>query len=794
MTRRPRSRPPLAVIALSVLIAACSHDPLSELREDAPAVAEAIERSRETNPDAWKRKVILLAFDACDPDLVDHYIRAGKLPNFARLRREGTHGVLGSLEPVLSPVVWTTVSTGMAPERHGILDFVTQTPRGVVPVSSRLRQADTMWELMGSAGENVGVVAWLVSWPADPVNGYLVSDREGLLAFEGDRFEQGSSRELSSHPPELIDGLAQDRVTIDDLPLDRMRAFVDVTETEWADAYTTTFKDPRNLLGALRLIMSDAETFRRAGTRLRREEETRFFAAYSNAMDSLSHYFMRYAPPKMPEISTEDYLKYKDVLEANYRWHDRLLGEYLALGDEYTTVVVVSDHGFKHGEYRLPQPSHFLAKTGAQWHRFYGVFYAWGYGVKPQHRVTGATVFDIAPTVLASMGYPVPDDMPGKVLEDVFEGGLPHETVPTWFGERRRKALAADSARDTNEEGLGVTAIEREEMARLAALGYIQGDHSDPASTTLNLANRLLSLGRVPRAIEELEKLLTTSEGAGRPRVLMSLASAHLMLAGGLKERAQDDDLEKSAEHHEKAKILIAELEQIVQDPLDVLPLHGKLAQYEGRLEDAERLARELVTHRGWAYNVHNVLALVLRARMNAAKEAGDLEAALRYRIQAIEATRAALRLEPRQWYALNQIAELLLGLPGDNETLKENADEALEHLSVAIELLPGSPKAWNNRSIAEMRIGIWLRRKRDDEAAEASLESAFASSERALEERPDYALGWANQAYILWQLGRLPEARDAALEARRIKPDYSFNVRFETALGVAGTPLPPAE
>jgi arylsulfatase A-like enzyme len=96
---------------------------------------------------------------------------------------------------------------------------------------------------------------------------------------------------------------------------------------------------------------------------------------------------------------------------------------------------VVSDHGFKSGDIRMAESSDFHAKTGAQWHRQYGVFYAWGNGVKRGASVGGASVYDITPTVLASMGYPVSEEMrrgrgvdPARVLEEAFEGGLPFET------------------------------------------------------------------------------------------------------------------------------------------------------------------------------------------------------------------------------------------------------------------------------------------------------------------------------------------------------------------------------
>src|SRR5262245_10302880 len=81
----------------------------------APEVAPALERSRAANPAAWERRVILLGFDSCDGDLVDELIRRGKLPNFARLRREGAYGLLESTQPLLSPIIWTSIATGMPP-------------------------------------------------------------------------------------------------------------------------------------------------------------------------------------------------------------------------------------------------------------------------------------------------------------------------------------------------------------------------------------------------------------------------------------------------------------------------------------------------------------------------------------------------------------------------------------------------------------------------------------------------------------------------------------------------------
>ena len=74
-------------------------------------------------------RVIVLGLDGVDPDTVDLLLSEGKLPNFARLRREGAYGRLASSEPMLSPILWTTIATGKSPAEHGITHFVATNPK-----------------------------------------------------------------------------------------------------------------------------------------------------------------------------------------------------------------------------------------------------------------------------------------------------------------------------------------------------------------------------------------------------------------------------------------------------------------------------------------------------------------------------------------------------------------------------------------------------------------------------------------------------------------------------------------
>lgn len=767
----------LALLLVLLLLSACSSDDEDTLPEP---VQKAIARAEQADPRAAQRKVLVLGFDACDPELVDDLIRRGKLPNFARLRREGAFGPLRSITPLLSPVVWTTIATGMPPERHGVLDFVTQVPgpNGTptqVPVSSKVRQADTFWELVARTGDPVSVVGWLVTFPADPLpDSTIVTDRVGQLAFEYGKARATDEPGLT-YPDELLTEIRKHKVTIDDLTVDDVRPFANVTEDEYAEAYADTFS-ARNLLGNLRLTVATAETFRNVGLDLHRTRDPRLTAVYFEAMDALKHYFMPYAPPRMDHIDEETFERFQSAIEANYVWHDRVLGEFMDQCDEHTTLVLVSDHGFKSGEFRLTESSLFHERSGARWHREYGVIFLWGDGVKPGTRLKGASVYDVAPTILGSMALPVPEDMAGRVLTEAFDPPLHVETVPTWFGDQRRRRLVEEEL-GAEDDG-GPTAADEETMQRLQSLGYVGGDRSDPSSTGLNLGGRFLATGRLRQALEAFETVRDEAQAEGRPpppAVWLQLAHTHLRLG----------NLEEARANVERA---------FESGPPDIGPflMRARIATAEDDLDAAQRDLEAAIALGKRQPAPFLALSDVFELRMQQARDAGDAAAAEGYRRAAVESLSRALQLEPRGFTALKDSARLLLE-SRDPRHLAANAQEALQLLDRALELLPTSPDALNNRTIALLRLGMNHQGSGRGREANAALEEALASADRALEARPDYAKAFANKAYVLWTLGRLREAHEAAVAARRVEADYRFDARFTSELERAGLPLPEA-
>ena len=85
------------------------------------------------------RRLIIVGFDGQDPKLTDRFMAEGKLPNFQRLAAEGCYHPLQSTFPSVSPVAWSSFSTGTHPAKHNIYDFLEPDRRTYLPMLSSTR-------------------------------------------------------------------------------------------------------------------------------------------------------------------------------------------------------------------------------------------------------------------------------------------------------------------------------------------------------------------------------------------------------------------------------------------------------------------------------------------------------------------------------------------------------------------------------------------------------------------------------------------------------------------------------
>jgi predicted AlkP superfamily phosphohydrolase/phosphomutase len=103
--------------------------------------------------------------------------------------------------------------------------------------------------------------------------------------------------------------------------------------------------------------------------------------------------------------------------------------------------------------------AHYPVTSGT--HRPEGVLMVSGTGVRPGPLARPAELIDLAPTILATAGLPVPEDMDGRVLTEVFTDPPAIRLAPAL----ERKAVAPDEL-SAAEEG--------QVLERLRALGYME--------------------------------------------------------------------------------------------------------------------------------------------------------------------------------------------------------------------------------------------------------------------------------------------------------------------------------
>jgi predicted AlkP superfamily phosphohydrolase/phosphomutase len=93
----------------------------------------------QTAPRARIRRLIVVGFDGQDPKLTDRYMKEGELPNFSHLAQTGSYRRLRTTFPSVSPVAWSSFSTGTHPARHNIFDFLDRDLRTYLPLLSSTR-------------------------------------------------------------------------------------------------------------------------------------------------------------------------------------------------------------------------------------------------------------------------------------------------------------------------------------------------------------------------------------------------------------------------------------------------------------------------------------------------------------------------------------------------------------------------------------------------------------------------------------------------------------------------------
>ena len=88
---------------------------------------------RAKPPKASIQRLVIVGLDGQDPRITDKLMAEGKLPNFQKLARSGAYARILTTYPALSPVAWSSFSTGTNPAKHNIFDFLDRDLRTYLP-------------------------------------------------------------------------------------------------------------------------------------------------------------------------------------------------------------------------------------------------------------------------------------------------------------------------------------------------------------------------------------------------------------------------------------------------------------------------------------------------------------------------------------------------------------------------------------------------------------------------------------------------------------------------------------
>ena len=89
--------------------------------------------NRKKRTKAHIKRFIVVGLDGQEPSITDRLLKEGKLPNFKKLAEIGDYQRLRTVYPALSPVAWSSFSTGTNPGGHNIFDFVERDRKTYLP-------------------------------------------------------------------------------------------------------------------------------------------------------------------------------------------------------------------------------------------------------------------------------------------------------------------------------------------------------------------------------------------------------------------------------------------------------------------------------------------------------------------------------------------------------------------------------------------------------------------------------------------------------------------------------------
>lgn len=421
------------------------------------------------------KRLLLVGVEAADWNLIHPLMDEALLPHWNQMVESGASGRLLCTAPMIPAAQWASLATGKRPWQHGVCHSreIADDGRNSRPVTAASRRSPALWEILVNQGKRCVTVGW-PGTHGEKIQGVTVVSDAYPAPTAGPGVTPWPPPPAGTYWPENLG-----------VTLDSLRVSPETIQADVISLYLPEWKkiDQRRdfRLGHLRTLVASDFSCLAAISELLKKSSWDFAAVRFPALGNIARLFLPYHPPRRASVSEQDFSIYKDVMRSECRMLDLILQKLVQIAGPETAIVLVSDHGLRGFDVSPQGPP---ASDAENWKSPYGIFAASGPGFATDALLHGATVMDVAPTILTWFGIPIGDDMEGRVLVESFASMPEIARVPSW--DSIRSAIS-----DSREQKSGADRIDQ--------------SHSD--EWRWNFVLSCLEAGQLERAMPVLEEL-----------------------------------------------------------------------------------------------------------------------------------------------------------------------------------------------------------------------------------------------------------------------------------------------
>lgn len=293
---------------------------------------------------------LLMGVDGADWRFLVPLMKSGKLPAVQKLFQRGAAGNLLSIT-MASPLEWTIIATGQTPEKNGITGFVVHDPKKgkKTVVSGNLRKVKAIWNILTEASRKIAVIGWWATWPAEKVNGAMITDL----------FPYRATVKNVCYPKELKSELSRTS-SLNKASLNKIleKDFLLGKEGEPLPSQTLSTTSNGITTPNFGLFRRDFKyDLEKAEYCKALYEKEKFdqIALFLNSTDIASHLFYRLTSFVRENggwpANTRLLSLYGNIIEMAYRYAEKPLIKIMEDLPDLSHVCIVSDHGFQSVSY-----------------------------------------------------------------------------------------------------------------------------------------------------------------------------------------------------------------------------------------------------------------------------------------------------------------------------------------------------------------------------------------------------------------------------------------------------------